>query len=107
MSEVHRYKVVKMLSEAGNGISYDPHGPYVVLADDYDAALAREAALREDLEHLKVVAANVVIEGYALQQRLTVARRSWAKPMSGATATGRTALTAIATRKTATSAWLN
>lgn len=36
MSEVHRYQVVKMLSEAGNRISYDPCGPYVVMAEAYD-----------------------------------------------------------------------
>ncbi len=38
MSEVHRYKVVKMLSEDGNRISYDPHGPEVVLASAFDGA---------------------------------------------------------------------
>lgn len=38
MSEVHRYKVVKMLSENGNRISYDPHGPEVVLASAFDGA---------------------------------------------------------------------
>lgn len=45
MSEVHRYSVVMMLSAAGNKINYAPHGPDVVLASDYDAALAREDAL--------------------------------------------------------------
>ena len=43
MSEVHRYKVVKMLSEVGNRISYDPHGPEVVMADAYDAVRALAA----------------------------------------------------------------
>lgn len=38
MSEVHRYKVVKMLSEDGNRISYDPHGPEVVLASAFEEA---------------------------------------------------------------------
>lgn len=38
MIEVHRYKVVKMLSEDGNRISYDPHGPEVVLASAFDGA---------------------------------------------------------------------
>lgn len=47
MSEVHRYSVVKMLSEAGNKISYDPHGPEVVMAKDYDA-LATKLAMAED-----------------------------------------------------------
>lgn len=45
MSEVHRYSVVTMLSAAGNKINYAPHGPDVVMASDYDDALAREAAL--------------------------------------------------------------
>lgn len=53
MSEVHRYSVVKMLSEAGNKISYDPHGPEVVMAKDYDAlsaklAMAEDAAAKGD-----------------------------------------------------------
>ncbi|HCF2363372.1 TPA: hypothetical protein NIA63_005497 [Pseudomonas aeruginosa] len=47
MSEVHRFSVVKMLSEAGNKISYDPHGPEIVMAKDYDA-LAAKLAMAED-----------------------------------------------------------
>ncbi|HBO3684412.1 TPA: hypothetical protein L4T35_004413 [Pseudomonas aeruginosa] len=47
MSEVHRYSAVKMLSEAGNKISYDPHGPEVVMAKDYDA-LSAKLAMAED-----------------------------------------------------------
>lgn len=71
-----------------------------VIAEDYDAALAREAqlikdksddentfnreiekrekredALREELAALKVAAANVIVEGDALQQRLTAAEK--------------------------------
>ena len=42
MSEVHRYYIVKMLSEDGNRITYDPHGPEVVLASDYDALYRKE-----------------------------------------------------------------
>ena len=49
MSEVNRYKVVTMLSEEGNKISYKPHGPDVVTARDYDAAQSELAALREEL----------------------------------------------------------
>ena len=86
MSKVHRYKVVKMLSEAGNGISYDPHGPYVVLADDYDAALAREGALREELatsraafkeelDGVKYTRRKFRQERDAIQQRLTDAEK--------------------------------
>lgn len=53
MSEVHRYSVVKMLSEAGNKISYDPHGPEVVMAKDYDALAAEAQALREEVAALR------------------------------------------------------
>ena len=49
MSEVHRFSVVKMLSEAGNKISYDPHGPEIVMAKDYDALVAEAQALREEV----------------------------------------------------------
>ncbi|MFU3980780.1 hypothetical protein ACM7DR_28660 [Pseudomonas aeruginosa] len=52
MSEVHRYSVVKMLSEAGNKISYDPHGPEVVMAKDYDALAAEAQVLREEVAKL-------------------------------------------------------
>lgn len=45
MSEVHRDKVVKMLSEGGNRISYDPHGPEVVMAEAYDQLKAENEAL--------------------------------------------------------------
>jgi len=38
MSEVHRYNVVTMLSAAGATIGYDPHGPEVVMASDFDEA---------------------------------------------------------------------
>ncbi len=46
MTEVHRYKVVKMLSESGSRISYDPHGPEVVTAEAYDQLKAENEALR-------------------------------------------------------------
>ncbi|HJH21434.1 MAG TPA: hypothetical protein K8W20_22365 [Pseudomonas lactis] len=38
MPEVHRYQVVTMLSMAGATIGYDPHGPDVVMASDFDNA---------------------------------------------------------------------
>ena len=44
--EVHRFNVVKMLSEEGNKIDYKPHGPAVVLADAYDALLAERDAMK-------------------------------------------------------------
>jgi len=53
VSEVHRYKVVTMLSEDGNKISYKPHGPEVVTARDYDAAQSELTALREELSKAK------------------------------------------------------
>ncbi|MBJ2203986.1 hypothetical protein [Pseudomonas carnis] len=63
MSEVHRYQVVTMLSAAGATIGYDPHGPDVVMAADYDRVAAeRDALLRREVlakeqidEHLSVV----------------------------------------------------
>jgi hypothetical protein len=54
--KVHRYSVVKMLSEDGNKIDYKPHGPSVVMADVHDAHVTRLQA-----------------ENAALQQRLTIA----------------------------------
>ena len=50
MTEVHRYKAVKMLSEAGNRISYDPHGPDVVMAEAYDKLKSENEALSKDAE---------------------------------------------------------
>ncbi|MGO0683477.1 hypothetical protein [Pseudomonas fulva] len=52
MTEVHRYKVVKMLSEGGNRISYDPHGPEVVMAEAYDQLKAENEALRKQIADL-------------------------------------------------------
>lgn len=53
MTEVHRYKVIKMLSEGGNRISYDPHGPEVVMAEAYDQLKAENEALRKDAERYR------------------------------------------------------
>ncbi|WP_296257671.1 MULTISPECIES: hypothetical protein [unclassified Pseudomonas] len=53
---VHRYRVVKMLSEDGNKIDYKPHGPWVVMADIHHDHVTRLQA-----------------ENAALQQRLNVA----------------------------------
>lgn len=50
MTEVHRYKVVQMVSEAGGCIGYDPHGPEVVMASAYDQLKAEIEALRKDAE---------------------------------------------------------
>ncbi|ASN68153.1 hypothetical protein 7S5_32 [uncultured Caudovirales phage] len=46
MSEVHRYQVVTMLSAAGATIGYDPHGPDVVMAADFDRVTAERDALQ-------------------------------------------------------------
>ncbi len=51
--EVHRFNVVKMLSEEGNKIDYKPHGPAVVLADAYDALLAERDAAQKDAERYR------------------------------------------------------
>lgn len=40
MSEIHRYQVVKILSERGNVITYSPHGPEVVMAQAHDRRVA-------------------------------------------------------------------
>lgn len=58
MTEVHRYHVVKMLSEGGNRISYDPHGPEVVMASAYDQLKTeneRLAAACERAEQIIIV----------------------------------------------------
>lgn len=47
MNEVHRYKVVTMLSQAGATIGYDPHGPDVVMADVLDRVTAERDALQQ------------------------------------------------------------
>lgn len=55
MSEVHRYKVVTMLSEEGNRIGYDPHGPEVVMASAYDELKAENEALRMQVKELDLL----------------------------------------------------
>ena len=49
MSEVHRYKVVTMLSGGGNKIGYDPHGPEVVMASEFDRVTAERDGLQLSL----------------------------------------------------------
>jgi len=55
MTEVHRYRVVKMISEDGNRIEYDPRGPSVVMASAYDQLKAENEALRKDAERYRFV----------------------------------------------------
>ena len=50
MSEIHRYKAVKILTEVGNNISYTPHGPDVVMAADFDRVTAERDALQALLD---------------------------------------------------------
>lgn len=72
MSEVHRFSVVKMLSEAGNKISYEPHGPEIVMAKDYDALAAEAQALREEVAALRTkltMAEDAAAKGDAARQQ--------------------------------------
>ena len=62
MSEVHRYTVVKMLSKNGGRISYDPHGPEVVMAQAYDDLRAENAGLRTGYEAYERVNAELKAE---------------------------------------------
>jgi len=41
MTEVHRYKVVKMVTSGGNKLTYTPHGPEIVMGEAYDALMTR------------------------------------------------------------------
>ncbi|WP_188036043.1 hypothetical protein [Pseudomonas sp. EZ-C24] len=53
MTEIHRYKVIQMVSEGGGRIGYDPHGPDVVMAEAYDQLKAENDTLRKDAERSK------------------------------------------------------
>jgi len=53
MTEVHRYKVVQMVTEAGGWIGYDPHGPEVVMASAYDELKAENESLRKNADSSK------------------------------------------------------
>lgn len=55
---VHRYQVIKMLSEEGGKIDYRPHGPWVVMADAHDAVVAK---LEAEINRLKRAAARQVM----------------------------------------------
>ena len=70
MPEVHRYQVVTMLSMAGATIGYDPHGPDVVMASDFDNA----TRLFLDAAERCVASERREKE---LQQRLTAADERW------------------------------
>ncbi|MBI6601899.1 hypothetical protein [Pseudomonas sp. S4_EA_1b] len=70
MSEVHRYQVVTMLSDAGNKIAYDPHGPWIVMAADHDRVTADQ---KEGIAKHWQVVCDQRAKIDALQQRLTAA----------------------------------
>lgn len=53
MTEVHRYKVVQMVSETGGWIGYDPHGPEVVMASAYDQLKTVNETLQKDAERYR------------------------------------------------------
>jgi len=53
MTEVHRYKVVQMVSEGAGWIGYDPHGPEVVMASAYDQIKAENEVLSKEAERSK------------------------------------------------------
>ena len=73
MSEVHRYQVVKMLSEEGNKIAYDPHGPWIVMARDFDRVTAERDAALAELAEQRLFLSHEVLANDHLQQRLTAA----------------------------------
>lgn len=53
MSEVHVYSVRKMVSEAGNTITYTGGGPDIVMKSAYDEAIGREVALQAQLDEAR------------------------------------------------------
>ncbi|WP_085618797.1 MULTISPECIES: DUF349 domain-containing protein [unclassified Pseudomonas] len=64
---VHRYKAVQLISEAGNRIGYDPHGPDVVMAEAYDLLRADRS---ECWEEFKALRRTAVAREAELQERL-------------------------------------
>lgn len=72
MCEVHRWKAVKLLGFGGSTFEYVPHGPEVVLADDFDRVQAVNQALQARLtvqdqrvDELYSLARNLIIQGHA------------------------------------------
>lgn len=61
MTEVHRYKVVQMVSEAGGWIGYDPLGPEVVMASAYDQLKAENERFDEGM---RSIASSLGAGGY-------------------------------------------
>ena len=86
MSEVHRYKVVKMLSEVGNRIGYSPHGPEVVLASDYDSLLAERDQLKAENEQLRAKLEKIrdrpcSVHGATADSVIPNALDAWGRPV--------------------------
>jgi len=84
MTEVYRYKVVKMLSESGNRISYDPHGPDVVMAEAYDQLKAECEALRKDAERSKRMLLDACVQVGSIGEALGLDMDADADMMIGA-----------------------
>ena len=68
--EVERLTIATLRYAGGS-----EHDVRYVSERDYDAALAREAALREELELVRKAVPNSTLELVSLQQRLTVAEQ--------------------------------
>jgi hypothetical protein len=78
MSEVHRYKAVKMQTGVGNNISYTPHGPEIVLAEHFDRVTAERDAALESIgrlnDKLSCMSAHVLAYKLSRQRLLGRAR---------------------------------
>ncbi|MBV4552299.1 septum formation initiator family protein [Pseudomonas sp. SWRI102] len=83
MSEVHRYTVVQMLSEEGGRISYEPHGPDIVMAWAYDELRAEIAGLKTGYEAYERVNAELKAENEALRKRIDDLSPFKGAPMTG------------------------
>ncbi|AZD50551.1 hypothetical protein [Pseudomonas chlororaphis] len=73
MSEVHRYQVVTMLTDVGSCIRYEPHGPDVVMAEDFDRVTAELASANSDKDAYAQNAIDLRKRVDALQALLTAA----------------------------------
>ncbi|MCF1487526.1 hypothetical protein LZ838_09145 [Pseudomonas sp. AA27] len=83
MTEIHRYKVVAMLSEEGNRIGYDPHGPDVVMASAYDQLKAKNEELRKDAERSKSMLLDACVQVGSIGEALCLDMDADADTMIG------------------------
>ena len=77
MPEVHRYKVVTMLSAAGATIGYDQHGRDVVMAHDLDRVTGERDALQQRLTAADERAD--VLEGLLREVQKSARKQDWAR----------------------------